>query len=69
MGGGLIDGPLHPVCRTQKKQRTIYNGDKRIYLIKFESVVALNGLFAMLDRPCEGRKLDIEMLAHSGLTN
>ena len=64
---GFIDGTVRPVCRPQENQRTIYNGHKRVHAIKFQSVVAPNGLIALLDGPYEGRKHDSGMLADSGL--
>lgn len=64
---GFIDGTVRPVCRPQENQRIVYNGHKRVHGIKFQSVVAPNGLIAMLDGPYEGKKHDSGMLADSGL--
>lgn len=42
-------------------------GHKRVHAIKFQSVVAPNGLIANLYGPDEGRQHDSGMLADSGL--
>ena len=64
---GFIDGTVRPVCRSQQMQRVIYNGHKRVHAIKFQSVVAPNGMIVNLFGPVEGRKHDSGMLACSGL--
>ena len=43
---GFIDGTVRPVCRPGLNQRVLYNGHKRVHAIKFQSVVAPNGLIA-----------------------
>ncbi|XP_068692273.1 uncharacterized protein [Montipora foliosa] len=64
---GFIDGTVRPVCRPGLNQRVLYNGHKRVHAIKFQSVVAPNGLIANLFGPVEGRRHDSGMLAMSGL--
>lgn len=64
---GFIDGTVRPVCRPGENQRVLYNGHKRVHAIKFQSVVAPNGLIANLFGPVEGRRHDSGMLAMSGL--
>ena len=64
---GFIDGTVCPVYRPQKTQRIIYNEHKKIRAIKFQSVIAPNGLIAVLDDPYEGRKHNSGMLTDSGL--
>ena len=64
---GFIDGTVRPVSRPGKHQRTIYNGHKRIHAIKFQSIVAPNGLIANLYGPVVGKRHDSGMLAESGL--
>ena len=64
---GFIDGTLRPCCRPGQYQRHLYNGHKRVHGIKFQSVVAPNGLIADLYGPVEGRRHDSGMLAMSGL--
>ena len=60
-------GPVRPICRPGTLQRTLYNGHKRVHAIKFQSVVAPNGLIANLYGPVEGRRHDSGMLADSGI--
>lgn len=64
---GFIDGTVRPVSRPGEHQRVLYNGHKRVHAIKFQSVVAPNGLIANLFGPVEGRRHDSGMLALSGL--
>ena len=64
---GFIDGTVRPVCRPGEDQRVLYNGHKKVHSIKFQSVVAPNGLIANLFGPVEGRKHDSSMLALSNL--
>ena len=64
---GFVDGTVRPVCRPGENQRVLYNGHKRIHTIKFQSVVAPNGLIANLYGPVEGKQHDSGMLAESGL--
>ena len=45
----------------------MYNGHKNVHAIKFQSVVAPNGLVANLYGPVEGKRHDSGMLAMSGL--
>ena len=49
------------------KSRNLYNGHKNVHAIKFQSVVAPNGLVANLYGPVEGKRHDSGMLAMSGL--
>ena len=45
---GFIDGTVRAICRPEKNQRTVYNGHKRFHALKYQSVVAANGLIANL---------------------
>ena len=45
---GFVDGTIRPICRPLRNQRVVYNGHKRIHAIKFQSVVAPNGMIANL---------------------
>ena len=58
---GFIDGTVRPICRPQRNQRLDYNGHKRVHAIKFQSVVAPNGL-ANLYWPVEGRRQTMPFL-------
>lgn len=64
---GFIDGTVRPICPSKRDQRVVYNGHKRIHGIKFQSIVAPNGIIANLADPYEGRKHDSGMLTDSGL--
>ena len=64
---GFVDGTVRPLCKPDQNQRILYNGHKRVHGIKFQSVVAPNGLIASLFGPVEGRRHDSGMLADSGL--
>ena len=64
---GFIDGTVRPICRPGENQRVLYNGHKKVHALKFQSVVAPNGLIANLYGPVEGKKHDSGMLADSNL--
>ncbi|XP_065656915.1 uncharacterized protein LOC105845632 isoform X2 [Hydra vulgaris] len=66
---GFVDGTVRPVCRPGQDQQVLYNGHKRVHSIKFQSVVAPNGLIANLFGPVEGCRHDSSMLASSNLYN
>ena len=64
---GFIDGTVCPISRPGTHQRVLYNGHKRVHALKFQSIVAPNGLIANLFGPVEGRRHDSGMLADSNL--
>ena len=64
---GFVDGTVRPICRPMRNQRMVYNGHKRVHSLKFQSVVAPNGLIANLYGPVEGRRHDAAMLVMSSL--
>ena len=66
---GFADGTTRPVYRPGQNQRLLFNGHKRYHCIKFQSVVAPNGLIANLFGPVEGKRHDSGMLADSGSLN
>ena len=41
---GFIDGTVRPVSKPGMYQRVLYNGHKRVHALKFQSVVAPNGI-------------------------
>ena len=64
---GFIDETNRSICRSRKDQCILYSGHKKVQAIKFQSVVALNGLIANLYGPVnEWSTLDSDMLADSG---
>ncbi|KAE8216896.1 hypothetical protein CF319_g8875 [Tilletia indica] len=65
---GFIDGTVRPIARPTRGQRNFYSGHKRIHGIKFQVVVALDGL-VWIHGPHEGRRNDAFVLADSGLHN
>ena len=64
---GFVDGTVRPICRPNKSQCVLYNGHKRVHSLKFQSVVAPNGLIANLFGPVEGKRHDAAMLNQSVL--
>ena len=74
---GFVDGKLHRVARPSQRpehslldvdtQRTVYNGYKKIHALKFQSVVAPNGMIIQLSGAYRGRIADSTALRHSGL--
>ena len=48
---GFVDGTVRPIARPGEHQRMLYNGHKRVHALKFQSVVAPNGLIANLYGP------------------
>ena len=64
---GFIDGTVRPACCPGSNQRVLYNGQKQVRAIKFQSIVAPNGMIANLYSPSEGKRHNSDMLAVSGL--
>ena len=63
-----MDGTVRPKCRPSMNQRAVYDGHKRVHSLKFQSVVAPNGMTANLFGPVEGRRHEEgAMLTMSGL--
>ena len=66
---GFVDGTVPPVYRPSNNPRALFNGHKRIHAIKFQSVVAPNGLTVNFYSPAEEKKHDSAMLTMSNLRN
>ncbi|XP_064631647.1 uncharacterized protein LOC135489941 [Lineus longissimus] len=64
---GFIDSTPRPICRPTVNQRLCFSGHKRVHCLKFQSVVAPNGLIVNLYGPVEGRRHDSGMLRMSNL--
>jgi DDE superfamily endonuclease len=64
---GFIDGTLRKTCRPSFFQKLLYSGHKRAHGIKFQSVVAPDGLFTCMFGPITGNRHDSYMLAKSRL--
>ena len=58
---GLIDGTVRPLCKPDENQRILCNRHKRVHGIKFQSVVAPNGLIASLSGAVDDRRHDSGM--------
>jgi hypothetical protein len=63
----FIDGTLRRTCRPTYCQKAAYSGHKRCHGIKFQSVIAPDGLIVDLYGPIAGSRHDSYMLAESGL--
>ena len=63
----FVDGTVRPICRPTIFQRVTYNGHKRIHSLKFQSVVAPDGMILNLYGPVEGRRHDCALLRLSEL--
>lgn len=64
---GFIDGTFRPCCRPGRDQRALYSGHYRLHGIKFQAIMAPNGIIVNLDGPWVGRRHDAGMLQESGL--
>ena len=64
---GFIDGTPRPICRPTQHQKVCFSGHKRVHCLRFQSVVAPNGLIVHLYGPVEGRRHDSGMLRMSEL--
>jgi hypothetical protein len=47
----LFPTQVRPICRPGKYQRQVYNGHKRVHALKYQSVVAANGLIVHMHGP------------------
>jgi hypothetical protein len=63
----FIDGTLRRTCRPSYFQRLAYSGHKRSHGIKFQMVIAPDGLIVTLFGPIVGSRHDSYMLAESNL--
>lgn len=55
---GFIDGTVREISRRGEHQRVLYNGQKRVHALKFQSVAIPNRLIANLYDLVEGRRHD-----------
>ncbi|XP_055349054.1 uncharacterized protein LOC129595944 [Paramacrobiotus metropolitanus] len=63
----FVDGTARAICRPGRLQREYYSGHYRGHVIKFQSLVAPDGLIVNMYGPCEGRRHDMYMLGASKL--
>jgi len=66
---GFIDGTVRPVSRPVYGQEGIYNGHHRTHALKYQGIVASDGMIVSLAGPFAGRDHDMRMLAESGITD
>ena len=64
---GFVDGTVRPISRPGRDQRVVYNGHKRVHVIKFQSVATPDGMVALLHGPYEGKRHDSGIFRESGL--
>ena len=48
---GFLDGTVRSICRPGEHQRVVYNGHKRVYALKLQSIDLPNGLIANMYGP------------------
>ena len=51
---GFVDGTVRPIARPDENQRVVYNGNKRVHALKFQSVALPNGIIANMYGPVGG---------------
>jgi hypothetical protein len=66
---GFIDGTFRRISRPRRIQEVCYNGHKRGYGIKFQSILTPDGIIRKLYGPIEGSRHDAFMFAISGLNS
>ena len=66
---GFVDGTVRAISRPGIHQRALYNSHKKYHALKFQSVVAPNGLIANLYGPVESKRHDSHRLMDSDFLN
>ena len=64
---GFIDGTVRAMCRPTYDQQHSYNGHKRKHALKFQSIMAPNGIIMCMHGPYAGRRHDSHLLRESGI--
>jgi hypothetical protein len=64
---GFLDGTVRPCCRPVRFQDVVYNGYKKVHAIKFQSVVAWDGIICHMNGPWVGSRHDSGIFVDSGL--
>lgn len=64
---GFIDGTLRRIARPGVAQRACYNGHKKHHGLKWQNVIAPDGMIIDQWGPVEGRRGDIWLLRESDL--
>lgn len=55
---GFIDGTARPICRPGENQQEFFSGHKRYHCVKYQSVVAPDGIIVSLFGAFPGRRHD-----------
>ena len=67
---GFIDGTVRGIARPHNRlQKVVYNGHKRKHAIKFQSIVAPDGIIIHLFGPEAGSRHDAYVFQRSGLAD
>ncbi|ETI51478.1 hypothetical protein F443_05166 [Phytophthora nicotianae P1569] len=64
---GFIDGTVRGTCRPLRHQKYVFNGHKRKHALKYQSVLAPDGIIVHLSGPFPGTRHDAYILQQSGL--
>ena len=64
---GFIDATIRPCARPVRFQKVVYNGKNKVHSIKFQTVVAWDGMIAHLAGPWAGARHDSGIFGESGL--
>lgn len=64
---GFIDGTLRPICRPNHDQSMLYNGHKRVHGIKFQNVMAPDGIVLHMNGPWAGSRHDAGIFGRSNI--
>ena len=66
---GFIDGTCRQMCRPTRNQKYYYNGHKRFHYLKYQGVVAPNGIIIDLSGPAIGIRHDLRMMGESNIVS
>lgn len=66
---GFIDGTARPICRPSINQMEYYSGHKRQHCVKYQSVLAPDGLIVSLKGAYPGRRHDAGIFRESNIYN
>jgi len=65
---GFVDGTLRPIARPIYGQESVYNGWKRMHCLKYQAIIAPDGIISHLYGPVEGRIHDSAVWTKSGMS-
>jgi hypothetical protein len=63
---GFIDGTVMPICRPKENQNEHYNGHKRVHAVKFQGIMAADGIISHLPKTWDGPMHDSRIFNESG---